>query len=582
MKSEKLESLKSIIKESLWLLETISEKSQLDLISKDELQTIINLYNEVGYYNSLTPRVFLMGEFKAGKSTLVNALLNKDYAPTDILEMTAWVTKFWGSESNYCKINFEDKTFENPKVSDFLTNCKERKYSTDYLKRIRTVEFGIKDFKKNYILIDTPGFGSINDENEKKLIELVYEADIILFIIDVESIGSMKEAAIIKEIVKNEIPYFIVITKIDLLQDPNELNEIKLYIQKEYQADAQKIISVSTDKKYKNNGLAYLDDKLSEYAKNYDSKKRQEAEYGFLKIIAERLLNLLDELEKILSEIQKKVDSFNLYIDALSETIYKNIQIDIEDDAKKILLQNKREQIVLEIGDVLSNSKGKISEEQILTIFKKNLGNDFLELAIKNIWDTIIVKMKERWIAHLDEIKDKCINVFAGLKGNAIENNKEYYKLLMVGNYDIQLDQITIKSFSRGMKGTLGFAGVLTAYAAWIGPAAATVTLPMALTGVGIPITVIGGAISGLLAYKKRNQTKDNIYSIAIGITDNVVVKIIQNVIMPKVSKSFKPLNKEFSNTIKNQFYNENMLGMDENINLDKVRNLILRIRYNK
>ena len=233
MKLEKLEPLKSIIKESLGLLESISEKSQLDLVSKEELQSINNLYNELGYYNSSVPRIFLMGEFKAGKSSLVNALLNKDYAPTDILEMTAWVTKFWESESDYCKINFDDKTFENPTVADFLSNCKERKYSTDFLKKIRTVELGIKDFAKNYILIDTPGFGSINEKHEKKLIELVYEADIILFIVDAESIGSLKEAAIIKEHIKNGIPYFIVVTKIDLVHD-HEIDEIKQFIQKEY------------------------------------------------------------------------------------------------------------------------------------------------------------------------------------------------------------------------------------------------------------------------------------------------------------------------------------------------------------
>ena len=581
MKLEKLEPLKSIIKESLGLLESISEKSQLDLVSKEELQSINNLYNELGYYNSSVPRIFLMGEFKAGKSSLVNALLNKDYAPTDILEMTAWVTKFWESESDYCKINFDDKTFENPTVADFLSNCKERKYSTDFLKKIRTVELGIKDFAKNYILIDTPGFGSINEKHEKKLIELVYEADIILFIVDAESIGSLKEAAIIKEHIKNGIPYFIVVTKIDLVHD-HEIDEIKQFIQKEYQADAHKILTVSADKKYINNGLAFLDDKLSEYANNFGSNKRQEAEHGFLKIIAERLLNLLDELEIILVDIQKKVDSFNSYIDSVSETIYKSLQIDIEDYAKTILLQNKREQIVLEIGAILSNSEGNISEDQILTIFNKNLGNDFLEFANRDIWNAIIVKMKERWITYLDEIKDKSINVFAGIKGNSIENNDEYHALSKVGNYDIQIGQITTKAFSRGMKGTFGVAGVLTAYAAWFGPAAAAVTLPMALSGIGIPIAVGGAIISGLLAFKKRNQIKDAINSYAVGITENVVVKIVQGVVMPAISERIVSLNKDFSNTIKNQFYNENMIGMDENINLDKIRNIKLNLRNEK
>lgn len=582
MKSEKVEFLKRTINESIEILEAISTKSHLEIVSKEELHSIKNLHSELGYYNSSVPRIFLMGEFKAGKSSLVNALLNKNYAPTDILEMTAWVSKFWESESEYCRINFDDNTCVYPITSEFLSNCEKRNYDTEYLKKIKTVEFGIKDLEKNYILIDTPGFGSINSNNEKKLVELVYEADIILFIVDAESIGSMKEAAIIKEHIKNGIPYFIVITKIDLVQDHNELDEIKQFIQKEYQADFHKIITVSTNKDYVNNGLASLDDKLCEFANNFDSNKRKDAEYGFLKIIAERLMFLLNELERILIDIQNRVGSFNSYIDSVSSLINKSLQIDIEYFARKNFLQNKREQIVVEVGTVLSSTNGNISEEQLLCIFKNQLGNDFMEFANNNIRNELIDKMKERWISYLDEIKEKSIAVFRGLKGNVIGNNTEHLPLSNVGNYDIQLDQITSKAFSRGMKGTLGFAGVLTAYAAWFGPAAAAVTLPMALTGIGLPIAVVGGAISGLLAYKKRNQTKDMINSYAVGIIDNVVVKIVQDVIMPKISENIRSLNNEFSNSIKNQFYNENMIGMSDKINLEKVGNLIYRLINDK
>lgn len=572
MESERLESLRSTIKECIEILEVLPEKSQLEIVSKEELQSIRNLHSGLGYYNSSAPRVFLMGEFKTGKSSLVNALLDKDYAPTDILEMTAWVSKFWKGDSEYCKINFNDNTFEYANSTEFLTNCEKRKYEPEYLKKITVVEFGIKDLEKNYILIDTPGFGSINSNNEKKLIELVYEADVILFTVDAESIGSMKEAAIIKEYINKGIPYFIVVTKIDLVEGQEELEEIKRFIQKEYKADESKIITASTHKAHKGNNLKLLEEKIEEFAKNFDSKKRQEVEYGFLRIIAERLLSLLNDVERILIEIQKRVDSFSSYIISVSGTINKSLQIEIEDIAKKTLLQNKRVQIIEEIGSVLSNSYGNISEDQLLTIFKKHLGEDFLEFANKNIWNVLNVKMKERWVSYLDEIKEKSINVFSGIKGNTNEHNGEYYALSKVGDYDIQLDQITSKTFSRGIKGTLGFAGVLTAYAAWFGPAAAAVTLPMALTGVGIPIAVVGAGISGLLAYKKRNQTKDMIISHAEGITDNVVIKIVQNVIMPNMSKQITSLNNDFSIAINNQFYNENMIGMNDNFNIEKIR----------
>ena len=152
MSSEKIEELKSKINECLKILEEIAKNSNLELVSKEELISIRNLLSDLGYFNSSIPRVFLIGEFKAGKSSLVNALLNKNYAPVDILEMTAWVSKFWKSDKEYCKIVFNDNNYSYINTSKFLTNCEKRKYDAEFLNKIKIVEFGIKSFNKNYIL----------------------------------------------------------------------------------------------------------------------------------------------------------------------------------------------------------------------------------------------------------------------------------------------------------------------------------------------------------------------------------------------------------------------------------------------
>lgn len=572
---DKIKSLRNIIGESLALLEIISSNSKLEIVSKEELNSIKNLYGELGYYNFSMPRVFLMGEFKAGKSSLVNTILKKNYAPIDILEMTSWVSKFWSSDSDYCKINFNDNTSAYPNLFEFLTNCQNRNYEADYFKKIKTVEIGIKDLENNYIIIDTPGFGSINFANEKKLIELLYEADIILFTIDAESIGSMKEAAIINEYIKKGIPYFVVITKIDLIENQSEVEEIKNFVHREYNAEYDKIYAVSFDRTCKYNEINMLENKLYDYAQNFNSDSRLETEYGFLKIISDRLILFFNDVEKAILDIHQRIEKFNSYIDALSSTIGKSIQLEIEEYAKKILLQNKRQKLIVNLSAILSKNKGSISEEEILNVLQENLGKDFLEYAYKKINIELLKIMKQHWVSYLEEIEIKSSNVFEGLLGNKNITDITGDSISKVGDYDILIDQLTKKTFARGMKGTLGFAGVLTAYAAWFGPAAASVTLPMALTGVGIPLAVIGAGISGLMAYKKRNQMKDMIDSYAAGILDNIVVKIVDSVMKPNFEKVIKSLNNNFVDTIKNQFYNDSLIGMDDSINLKRLRQLL-------
>ena len=73
------------------------------IIEKEELIPLENKFKETNYYSPDIPRIMLMGEFKAGKSTLLNALFGKNIAATDIFEMTSWVARYWYAKEEFCK-----------------------------------------------------------------------------------------------------------------------------------------------------------------------------------------------------------------------------------------------------------------------------------------------------------------------------------------------------------------------------------------------------------------------------------------------------------------------------------------------
>lgn len=581
MKTANIPSLRDKIRQGLGILELISKNSAFEVVSQDEQMNIKNMYNGLGYYQSEYPRVFLFGEFKSGKSSLVNAMTRSEYAPTDIFEMTAWVSKFWNSDYEYLKVEYKDGSFEYRGLKEFVKECKDRTIDKEILKKILIVEFGLENFEKKFILIDTPGYGGINAENEKKVIELLYEADLVLFTIDAESIGSMKEAALVSEQIKKGIPYLIVITKADLVKDKAELDSIQNYIEKNYGADPEKIITISVIEGEDKVGLRKLEELLDEYAAGFNSEKRKEAEYGYLKIIAERLISALQELTTKLENVQERVNSFNDYIDSVKTSISRNIQYELEDFSIKSFLLSKREQVVSDVSQVLTSFDGNITEDQMISIFIKNLGKDHFEIFLSDLKKQIPVKMKNQWEGYLDEIEEKSVIALKGLKTNKLNENTIMSVNNKIGNYDIELNQISGKAFTRTMKGSLGFAGVLTAYSAWFGPGAAAISLPAAATVVGLPILAVGAGIAAVMAFVKRNQAKDKMRVYAGEITNSVITKIVQDIIVPTIKESISSLNNEFASAIKKQFYNERMLGLDENINVRKISSIISELKNN-
>ena len=55
------------------------------LVSDAALAPVEALFRDAGYHDADVPRLVLVGEFKSGKSTLLNALLGEDVAAVDFL-----------------------------------------------------------------------------------------------------------------------------------------------------------------------------------------------------------------------------------------------------------------------------------------------------------------------------------------------------------------------------------------------------------------------------------------------------------------------------------------------------------------
>ena len=109
-------------------------------------------------------RVAVVAQIKRGKSTLVNALLREDVAPTAQLEATFTVGEFYHAPESRVTVHFND-TVEPLRVQPehFRAYTVNDPGQAALLRRVRRVEYGIPNaLLRRFRLLDTPGLGSIH------------------------------------------------------------------------------------------------------------------------------------------------------------------------------------------------------------------------------------------------------------------------------------------------------------------------------------------------------------------------------------------------------------------------------------
>ena len=125
--------------------------------------------------------VAVMGEFNAGKSSFVNALVGEEIAPTGVTPTTATVNVLRHGAAAGARIVFHDGTTRElgpASVSPFL-----RELSDAQAAAVRLVEvFHPLEALRRVEIVDTPGLNSIRPEHEKVARDFLVEADALVWV----------------------------------------------------------------------------------------------------------------------------------------------------------------------------------------------------------------------------------------------------------------------------------------------------------------------------------------------------------------------------------------------------------------
>lgn len=181
--------------------------------------------------------IAFVGEFSAGKTSIVNRILSQDdktipLLPVSTKATTAIPTYIAGGPATIYSFVTPDNVVKNLAESTF------KKVTKEVLDQVKGVSSLIKYFVMTYknpnlkglSILDTPGFNSNDSEDKERTIEVINECDALFWVFDVNA-GTVNRSSIslIKE--KLNKPLYVVINKTDT-KPVSEVDKVEKLIRK--------------------------------------------------------------------------------------------------------------------------------------------------------------------------------------------------------------------------------------------------------------------------------------------------------------------------------------------------------------
>lgn len=145
--------------------------------------------------------VVVLGEFKRGKSTFINALIGNDLLPTDILPETATINALIYNEKPELQIVLQDGSMEKGVPERKFLERFSAKNEDAELSRIKYIKIGypFKLLNNNVVIVDTPGVSDLNEQRCDVTCNFIPKANAVLFLLDATSPLKKSEKDFIEE-----------------------------------------------------------------------------------------------------------------------------------------------------------------------------------------------------------------------------------------------------------------------------------------------------------------------------------------------------------------------------------------------
>ena len=175
--------------------------------------------------------IAIMGEFSAGKSTFVNALLAEPVAPMGVLPTTSTINVFRRGPSGGARVHYRDgriSTLAPKEVQTFLHGLDSTDAATIRHVEIERTGSRMGDAR----VVDTPGLNALDAFHEEVAREFLDEADAVVWLFSATRSGAATEVGMLASLRAGGRQVLGVLNKVDTL-DEDERTELADYLREQ-------------------------------------------------------------------------------------------------------------------------------------------------------------------------------------------------------------------------------------------------------------------------------------------------------------------------------------------------------------
>ena len=365
--------------------------------------------------------ILVVGEFKRGKTTFVNALLKDDLLISDVLPETATIQAIIHGDEKKAQVIFQDGTVINGKASkEFLKEYSAKNADTANKIRYIKISHNSEIINPKVVLVDTPGVADLDEQRVQVTYDFLPKANAVLFLLDAISPLKKSEKEFIEEqlIPRGISKIIFIVNKMDIFDDEEEDVEDYLKTVRDriaetftdtFDKDKLQILPVSALQALRGakendqelidqSGIEDVRTKIKEIIFDGDIEQQKQEQYK------RRLLQIIKAWEL---QVEKEISMYQMDVSALKNELSNVNTMQLNCDTRYEMMERyvRNEQEILE--SMLTKSLDKFRAdllEEITYQVNHFAGKDFAAFVQRDI-PHIIKKQTEYWMySHMSAI----------------------------------------------------------------------------------------------------------------------------------------------------------------------------------